>query len=81
MQEDTQNHNLEKRFGHPAFTAELFTPMLHKNLMPLLSKVYHGKINNDHAKMDEYGGQKMEAQVVPGGLKIASIDQVCSHVF
>ena len=81
MRGDAQNHSLEKRFGHPALYAELFTPMLHKNMMPLLSEVYHGKINNDHAKLDEYGGQKMEAQVVPGGLKIAAIDQVCSYVF
>lgn len=78
---DAQNHSLEKRFGHPALHTELFTPMLHKNMMPLLSEVYHGKINNDHAKLDEYGGQNMEAQVVPGGLKIAAIDQVCSRVF
>ena len=81
MRGDAQNHSLEKRFGHPALYAELFTPMLHKNMMPLLSEVYHGKINNDHAKLDEYGGQKMEAQVVPGGLKIAAIDQVRSCDF
>ena len=49
--------------------------------MPLLSEVYHGKINNDLARLDEYGGQKMEAQVVPGGIKIAAIDQVCSRAF
>ena len=81
MRGDAQNRSLEKRFGHPALHTELFTPMLHKNMIPLLSEVYHGKINNDHAKLDEYGGQKMEAQVVPGGLKIAAIDQVCSRVF
>jgi calcium permeable stress-gated cation channel len=78
---DAQNHSLVKRFGHPALNTELFTPMLHKNMMPLLSEIYRGKINNDHAKLDEYGGQKMEAQVVPGGLKIAAIDTVCSRVF
>lgn len=81
MQKDAQNNSLEKRFGHPALHTELFTPMLHKNMMPLLSEVYHGKINTDHAKLDEYGGQRMEAQVVPGGLKIAAIDQVCSRLF
>ncbi|KAF8806572.1 DUF221-domain-containing protein [Phlegmacium glaucopus] len=78
---DAQSNRLEKRFGHPALHAELFTPMLHKNLMPLLSEVYHGKINSDRAKLDEYGGQQMEAQLVPGGIKIAAIDQVCSPVF
>ncbi|KAF9486012.1 DUF221-domain-containing protein [Pholiota conissans] len=73
---DAKSNRLEKRFGHPALHMELFTPMLHKNMMPLLSQVYQGKIGNDHAKLDEYGGQKMEAQVLPGGIKIAAIDQV-----
>jgi len=61
---DAQNNSLEKRFGHPALHAELFTPMLHKNMIPLLSEVYHGKVSSDHSKLDEYGG-----------LKIAAIDQ------
>ncbi|KIM40329.1 hypothetical protein M413DRAFT_73699 [Hebeloma cylindrosporum] len=74
---DNSGNRLEKRFGHPALHMELFTPMLHKNMMPLLSQVYQGKIGKDHAKLDEYGGQQMEAQVVPGGIKIAAIDQVC----
>jgi hypothetical protein len=73
---DNRTNKLESRFGHPALHAELFTPMLHKNMMPLLSQVYGGRINNDKAKLDEYGGQQMEAQVVPGGIKIAAIDQV-----
>ncbi|KAF8952519.1 late exocytosis, associated with Golgi transport-domain-containing protein [Flammula alnicola] len=72
---DATSNRLEKRFGHPALHTELFTPMLHKNMMPLLSQVYQGKIGNDHAKLDEYGGQNMEAQIVPGGIKIAAIDQ------
>lgn len=72
---DTQGNRLEKRFGHPALHTELFTPMLHAKMMPLLSQVYQGKINRDHAKLDEYGGQRMDAQIVPGGIKIAAIDQ------
>lgn len=78
---DAQSNRLEKRFGHPALHAELFTPMLHKSMMPLLSEVYHGKINSEHTKLDEYGGQQMDARVVPGGIKIAAIDQVCSRAF
>ncbi|KDR75655.1 hypothetical protein GALMADRAFT_68322 [Galerina marginata CBS 339.88] len=74
---DAKGNRLEKRFGHPALHAELFTPMLHKNMMPLLGQVYQGKIGRDHAKLEEYGGQRMEAQVVAGGIKIAAIDQVC----
>ncbi|KAF8891786.1 hypothetical protein BD779DRAFT_1670745 [Infundibulicybe gibba] len=73
---DARGNRLEKRFGHPALNAELFTPMLHAKMMPLLGQVYQGKIGKDQAKLDEYGGQKMEAQVIPGGIKIAGIDQV-----
>jgi hypothetical protein len=51
--------------------------MLHAKMMPLLSQVYQGKIGRDEAKLNEYGGQKLEAQVVPGGIKIASVSQVC----
>jgi len=70
---DHKGNRLERRFGHPALHAELFTPMLHKNMMPLLSQVYQGKIATDKARL---GGQQMEAQVVPGGIKIAAVDQV-----
>ncbi|KAF8911516.1 hypothetical protein CPB84DRAFT_1812352 [Gymnopilus junonius] len=72
---DAKSNRLEKRFGHPALHTELFTPMLHKSMMPLLAQVYSGKIGRDKAKLDEYGGQQMDAQVVPGGIKIAAIDQ------
>ncbi|TFK44898.1 hypothetical protein BDQ12DRAFT_673776 [Crucibulum laeve] len=72
---DNRGNRLEKRFGHPALHADLFTPMLHAKMMPLLSQVYQGKLARDKAALDEYGGQKMEAQVVPGGLKIAAINQ------
>ncbi|KAG5647091.1 hypothetical protein DXG03_001461 [Asterophora parasitica] len=73
---DARGNRLGKRFGHPALHADLFTPMLHAKMMPLLSQVYQGKIGKDEAKMDEYGGQKLEAQVVPGGIKIAAVTQV-----
>lgn len=73
---DHKSNRLERRFGHPALHTELFTPMLHKNMIPLLSQVYQGRIDTDKARLDEYGGQQMEAQIVPGGIKIAAIDQV-----
>ena len=73
---DLKGNRLEKRFGHPALHTELFTPMLHKNMMPLLGQVYGGKMASQDVKMDEYGGKKMEAQVVQGGIRIAAIDQV-----
>ncbi|KAK2463127.1 hypothetical protein APHAL10511_004782 [Amanita phalloides] len=72
---DSRSHRLERRFNHPALHAELFTPMLHATMMPLLSQVYSGKIGRDQAKLNEYGGQKMEAQVIPGGIRIAGINQ------
>jgi len=43
--------------------------------MPLLSEVYSGRIDHQQTKLNEYGGQKMEAQVIPGGIKIAAIEQ------
>lgn len=72
---DDSRNRLEKRFGHPALHAELFTPMLHAKMMPLLGDVYKGKIGSDKTRLDEYGGQKMDAQVIEGGLRIAGIEQ------
>ena len=74
---DARGKKIEKRFGHPALHAELFTPMLHAKMMSLLPEVYKGRIQQDSAKLDEYGGQKAEAQVVSGGIKIAAVHQVC----
>nr|GAT56348.1 DUF221-domain-containing protein [Mycena chlorophos] len=71
---DAKANKLEKRFGHPALHADLFTPMLHSNQIGLLGQVYKGKIARDEAKLQEYGGAKMEAQVVEG-IKIAAIEQ------
>ena len=36
---DHRGNRLEKRFGHPALHAELFTPMLHAKMMHLLPQV------------------------------------------
>jgi len=49
--------------------------MLHANMMPLLSQVYNGKIASSKTKLDEYGGQKMDAHIVEG-IKIAAIGAV-----
>lgn len=72
---DARNNRLGRRFGHPALHADLFTPMLHAKMMPLLSQVYQGKIGKEETKLNEYGGQKMEAQIIPGGIKIAAVSQ------
>jgi calcium permeable stress-gated cation channel len=72
---DIKGNRLEKRFGHPALHAELFTPMLHANMMPLLGQVYHGRLDSEQTKLREYGGQQMDARVLPGGIRIAGINQ------
>lgn len=73
---DNKGNRLEKRFGHPALVADLFTPMLHSKMMPLLGEVYHGRLATQSATLEEYGGQKYEAKIAPGGIKIAGIEQV-----
>ncbi|KAI0919073.1 hypothetical protein AcW1_003454 [Taiwanofungus camphoratus] len=72
---DTVGNKLEKRFGHPALHAELFTPMVHASMTHLLSEVYSGKIGDVKTKLDDLGGNKVDARVVAGGIKIAGIDQ------
>ncbi|KAF8546213.1 DUF221-domain-containing protein [Imleria badia] len=71
---DDSRNRLERRFGHPALNAELFTPMLHAEMIPLLGDVYKGKSSGDKARSDEDGGKK-DAQVVEGGLRFASIEE------
>jgi hypothetical protein len=71
---DNNRNRLEKRFGHPALNSDLFTPMVHANMAHLLPQVYNGKIENDNTRLGEYGGQKVQAQLVQG-IKIAAIDQ------
>ncbi|KAJ3557457.1 hypothetical protein NM688_g1463 [Phlebia brevispora] len=82
---DNARNRLEKRFGHPALHQELFTPMVHANMTHLLAEVFKGKIGSAQTKLDEYGGTKIDAHVVAGGIKIAGIEEVgclcCSLVF
>ena len=73
---DNIGNRLEKRFGHPSMHAELFTPMVHANMTALLPQVFSGKISSTQTKLDEFGGTKMDTQVVAGGIKIAGIEQV-----
>lgn len=67
---------LGKRFGHPALHADLFTPMVHGNSVHLLAEVYHGRLGQEQKALDEYGGQKINTSIVPGGIRIAGIDAV-----
>jgi hypothetical protein len=72
---DVTGNRLEKRFGHPSLHKELFTPMLHANMMPLLGIIYSGRLDSQQAKMGEFGGQHLDARILPGGIKIAGVDQ------
>lgn len=71
---DNAGNKLEKRFGHPALNADLFTPMVHAHMTHLLADVFQGKIGTTKTKLDDIGG-KVNAAVVAGGLKIAAIDE------
>ncbi|KAI6046451.1 hypothetical protein EDC04DRAFT_2888120 [Pisolithus marmoratus] len=72
---DASGNRIERRFGHPALHMELFTPMLHAKMMPLLGEVYKGPIGIDKAKLGEYGGKKLNAQVIDCGIKFAAVEQ------
>jgi len=74
-QGDKRGGKLEKRFGHPALHADLFTPMVHAKMVHLLPQVYHGRLDMDQTGLKEYGGEKVSAAVTSGGLKIAGIEQ------
>jgi len=53
---DTNRDKLRTRFGHPAWTQQLITPMVHAKANHLLPTVYHGRMHNDNpAYSNEYG--------------------------
>ncbi|KIJ51310.1 hypothetical protein M422DRAFT_203398 [Sphaerobolus stellatus SS14] len=72
---DQKGNRLANRFGHPALHADLFTPLLHAKMMPLLPMVYRGNLGTEKTKLEEYGGQNADARVTPEGLRIAGIDE------
>lgn len=76
---DARGGKLAKRFGHPALHAELFTPMLHASMMPLLPQVYSGRIDNESMRVQDLGGTKTEASILPDGIKIAAVSKVDFH--
>lgn len=71
---DAKGNRLEKRFGHPALHAELYTPMVHANMVSLLPQVYHGRLSEEMAGLQEFGNQKLSTTIAPGGLKIAGVE-------
>jgi hypothetical protein len=43
--------------------------------MPLLAQVYSGRLDAEQTKLGEYGEQQADARVLPGGIRIAGIEQ------
>ena len=53
---DTQRDKLRNRFGHPAWTKPLITPMVHAKATHLLPSVYHGRMHyGDQDYSNQYG--------------------------
>jgi calcium permeable stress-gated cation channel len=56
---DTQRDKLRNRFGHPAWTQQLITPMVHAKANHLLPTVYHGRMgghdDEEHGYSNHYG--------------------------
>ena len=71
---DARSNRLSRRFGHPALHTELYTPMVHANMVPLLPQVYHGRLSEGVAG-DEKASGANEA-VTFEGLKIAGVAEV-----
>lgn len=44
---DNGRDKLRNRFGHPAWTQQLITPMVHAKANFLLPTIYHGRMGND----------------------------------
>lgn len=46
---------LRNRFGHPAWTKQLITPMVDAKAAHLLPTVYHGRMHDDQGYSNQYG--------------------------
>ncbi|RIA90619.1 hypothetical protein C1645_823153 [Glomus cerebriforme] len=70
------NDKVSNRFGHPALSTELITPMVHSNVKHLLSKVYNGRI--DETKISRRGTIKSMSMIVGNdnqNFNIQTVDQ------
>jgi hypothetical protein len=54
---DTQRDKLRNRFGHPAWTQQLITPMVHAKANHLLRTVYHGRMGTNEDDEPGYNSQ------------------------
>jgi len=70
---DARSNPLSRRFGHPALHAELYTPMVHANMVPLLPEVYHGRLSEDAAGHGDEKASGANEAVTIEGLKIAGV--------
>lgn len=74
---DARGDRLRHRFGHPALHSDLFRPMLHARMMPLLAEIYKGKVHHEKTRsaIKDQTGKQLDTQVVDG-IQIAYIEQV-----
>jgi hypothetical protein len=55
--QDTGRDKLRNRYGHPAWTQQLATVLVHEKAKDLLPTIYHGRMGGDeeHAYSSNYG--------------------------
>ena len=64
VHQDAGRDKLRHRFGHPAWTRHLLTPLVHEKAKYLLPTVYHGRMRGD----EEQGYSSNYAQNMGGGI-------------
>lgn len=72
VHQDVGRDKLRNRFGHPAWTQKLITPMVHAKAKHLLPTVYHGRMGGD----EEQGYSSSYGQMGGG---IGKVEVVQEH--
>jgi hypothetical protein len=72
VHQDTNRDKLKNRFGHPAWTRQLITPMVHKKAHHLLATVYHGRMHGDE-------NQSYSSNSRQNGSGIGKVELVAEH--
>ena len=73
VHEDTGRDKLRNRFGHPAWTQKLITPMVHAKANHLLPTIYRGRMGGG----DEEQAYSNYGQNMGGG--IGKVEVVAEH--
>ncbi|ORY50184.1 hypothetical protein BCR35DRAFT_24997 [Leucosporidium creatinivorum] len=73
---DERKKRLARRFEHPAMSAELYTPMLAKDVAHLVPEVYHGNVKTARPTDDKkFSGTRLASARIGRRLKIAAVDE------